>query len=77
MPASDGDYWIDTGVQGNNVLDIAQSVAGVEDGAVYEPTFDAGQWQAPSAAPDDTLNVCWNGELIAKLLNQPTLSGLM
>lgn len=65
LDASDGDYWIDTGTLRSAVVDISQTVAGVENGEVYRLSFDAGHWQEPSPAPDETLNVYWNGELIA------------
>ena len=65
MPAAEGAYWIDTGTTGNRVIDISQTVEGVEDGAAYTLSFSAGQWQRPSSAPDETMNVYWNDELIA------------
>ncbi|MEM9784104.1 MAG: hypothetical protein AAF899_16720 [Pseudomonadota bacterium] len=67
MPASDGQYWIDTGTSQARVIDISQEVAGVEDGQSYLLSFDAGQWDVPSPAPDETMNVYWNGELIANV----------
>jgi len=73
MPASDGEYWLDLGTGNRKVLDISQQVEDVVDGATYELAFDAGQWQAPSAAPDETMNVYWNGELIATI--RPTVVG--
>ncbi|WP_420393470.1 calcium-binding protein [Acuticoccus sp.] len=65
MPADDGGYWLDTGAEGAQIVDISQAVAGVLSGETYLLSFAAGQWQAPSAAPDETLNVYWNGDLIA------------
>ncbi|MEM6489107.1 MAG: hypothetical protein AAF677_12720 [Pseudomonadota bacterium] len=70
MPSAEGtpdSYWIDTGTVGAQVIDISQEVAGVEEGQAYSLTFKAGQWTTPSAAPDETLNVYWNGELIANV----------
>ncbi len=67
MPASDGGYWVDTGTVGSDVIDISQQIDGVEAGETYLLTFDAGQWRAPSDAPDETLNVYWNGELLGTI----------
>ncbi|MBY8977137.1 hypothetical protein KHP62_15065 [Rhodobacteraceae bacterium NNCM2] len=67
MPASEGDYWVDTGTMNNNVIDISQQIDGLEDGDTYRLSFDAGQWDTPSPAPDETMNVYWNGELVANI----------
>jgi len=67
MPASDGDYWVDTGTLFNRVIDISQQISGLTNGDTYLLTFDAGQWQEPSPAPDETMNVYWNGELLANV----------
>ncbi|MEM7237283.1 MAG: hypothetical protein AAF501_05600 [Pseudomonadota bacterium] len=67
MPASEGELWVDTGTVGNNIIDISQQIEGLDDGDTYRLSFDAGQWQAPSPAPDETMNVYWNGELVANV----------
>jgi len=67
MPASDGDYWVDTGTLFNRVIDISQQINGLTNGETYLLSFDAGQWQEPSPAPDETMNVYWNGELLANV----------
>lgn len=67
MPAADGEYWIDTGTLGARVIDISQNIEGLQAGETYELSFQAGQWQEPSAEPDETMNVYWNGELIATI----------
>ncbi|MEM0908336.1 MAG: hypothetical protein AAGJ94_13285 [Pseudomonadota bacterium] len=67
MPSSEGEYWLDTGSIDDKIIDISQTVAGVEEGATYKLTFDAGQWDPPSDAPDETMNVYWNGELVATI----------
>lgn len=65
MPSSDGDYWIDSGTLANRNIDISQDIQGLTDGETYMLSFDAGQWDTPSPAPDESMNVYWNGELIA------------
>ncbi|WP_420393469.1 calcium-binding protein [Acuticoccus sp.] len=65
MPADDSDYWLDMGAEGAQFVSISQAVDGVLSGETYLLSFAAGHWQAPSAAPDETLNVFWNGDLIA------------
>lgn len=67
MPAAEGELWLDTGREGTNLVDISQSVDGLTEGVSYRLSFSAGQWDTPSPAPDETLNVFWNGELIANV----------
>lgn len=64
QPAAEGDYWLDSGSQGAQIIDISQQIEGLTDGSSYKLSFQAGQWDVPSPAPDETLNVYWNGELL-------------
>ncbi|ORE96929.1 glycerophosphodiester phosphodiesterase family protein [Aurantimonas sp. 22II-16-19i] len=60
VSASDGAYWTDLDGWLNNVR-LAQTVAGVEAGAVYELTFDLAD---ADAADDESLTVTFGGVVI-------------
>ncbi|MEM7238795.1 MAG: hypothetical protein AAF501_13370 [Pseudomonadota bacterium] len=67
MPAADGSFWLDTGQSADSVIRISQAVLGLTSGAQLKLVFHAGQWREPSEAPDETLNVYWNGDLVASV----------
>lgn len=67
--ATDGSNWLDLEGDFGDVLTIGQDVAGVAEGQVYVLTFDVGDDPDgdDGTANDNTLNVIWNGEIIATI----------
>ncbi len=60
VEATDGDNWIDMAAASDDVT-LSQEVIGLEDGMVYELTFDT---MTTAGFDDNGLKVYWNGELI-------------
>ncbi|MFN3190444.1 MAG: LamG-like jellyroll fold domain-containing protein [Aureliella sp.] len=75
--AADGDYWLDMDASPGNVT-ISQQVLGLEDGKVYDLSFqtaNSNSFQHAGKLIDTSSNgmeVFWNGELIAQIGDQDT-----
>lgn len=64
VESTDGDYWLDTMADGGDHMDISQSVAGLQDGAKYQLSFDAAEQM--SYLPGQ-MDVYFGGEKIATI----------